>query len=255
MATNSSANLIKRVRHQFASRHVRLLKRELLGPGFIRLTLGGSELEGFASPGFDDHVKLILPQDGQAKPNLPTMVDGRPHIDGARPEMRDYTPMQYDAAENTLQMDFAVHGNGAALNWAKSAPIGQWLGLAGPRGSMLVAENLDWNILFGDESAMPAIARRLQELPADTSVIVRIQASNPEAKQVYNYASKAKLDLQFVDSLEEAATQLKIPAGTGFVWGGGEGSVMAKLRTIMLEKGVPTGAMRLSSYWKYGVTG
>src|SRR5690606_37031774 len=97
---------VQRVRHPFRARHVQLLAREALSPGFVRLTVGGDELRDFFSPGFDDHVKLILPQAGLEKPRLPVMVDGRPRIDGERPTMRDYTPLRFDAASNTLLLDF-----------------------------------------------------------------------------------------------------------------------------------------------------
>ena len=106
------------------------------------------------------------------------MIDGRPHIDGERPTMRDYTPLNYDAERNTLQMEFAEHGTGPAVEWARTAPIGQWLGLAGPRGSLVVPADLDWHVLLGDESAMPAIERRLAELPGET-VLARLAASSP----------------------------------------------------------------------------
>src|SRR5690606_6600281 len=128
----------------------------------------------FTSAGFDDHVKLILPQAGLERPRLPTMVNGRPHIDGERPTMRDYTPLKFDAAGNTLLMDFAIHGSGPAARWARSAPIGEWLGLAGPRGSLLIPAGLQWHWLFGDETAMPAIERRLAELPAGARAVVRV---------------------------------------------------------------------------------
>lgn len=69
--TSTPATLIQRVRHAFRARHVQLLKRETISPGFVRLTLGGAELEGFVSAGFDDHVKFILPQAGRTSPICP----------------------------------------------------------------------------------------------------------------------------------------------------------------------------------------
>ena len=34
--------------------------------------------------------------------------------------------------------------------------VRSWLGLAGPRGSLLIPAALDWHLLLGDETAMPA---------------------------------------------------------------------------------------------------
>lgn len=252
--TDPKAPVVQRVRHPFRARHVQLLGRETISPGFVRLTVGGSEMEGFISAGFDDHVKVILPQAGMEKPNLPTMVDGRPHIEGERPIMRDYTPLYFDAVANTLQVDFAIHGPGPAAEWARSAPIGQWLGLAGPRGSLLIPEGLQWQWMFGDETSLPAIERRLAELPAGAKVVVRLQLADPADRRVWE--SAADVDLQWVDSLTGAMESLDIPAGDGFIWGAGEHRMMAGLRKLALAKpGVNPKRMRIASYWKQGETG
>ena len=250
-SNSSSAPLIERVRHPFRSRHVQVLARDMITPGFVRLTVGGPEMDEFISAGFDDHVKLILPQAGQEKPNLPTVVDGRPHIEGARPTMRDYTPLLHDAAANTLTLDFAIHGTGPAADWAREAPIGQWLGLAGPRGSMVVPTDLDWHILLGDETAIPAIERRLSELPATTRAIVRVQVANPADQRTWT--SRAALDCAFVPSLVDAVEKLELPEGDGFIWGAGESTLMVALRAQWVAKGANAKRMRMSSYWKKGV--
>ena len=242
---------VQRVRHTFAARHVQLLARELISPGFVRLTVGGPALQGFASAGFDDHTKLLLPQVGLDKPNLPQLVDGRPSFSGERPTARDYTPLHHDAARNTLTLEFALHGTGPAAEWAQTAPIGQWLGLAGPRGSMVVNPLLDWHVLLGDESALPAIARRLAELPATTRTIVRVQLANPADQRAL--PSAAQLDLQWVTSLTDAADALSLPQGDGFIWAAGEHHAMADLRQRLLAKpGADAKRMRIAAYWKQG---
>jgi NADPH-dependent ferric siderophore reductase len=253
MSTDDTT-IIQRIRHPFSARHVQLLARESISPGFVRLTLGGPELSGFVSAGFDDHVKLILPQAGLEKPRLPDMIDGRPHFDGERPTMRDYTPLRFDAANNTLLMDFAVHGTGPAAQWAQSAPIGQWLGLAGPRGSLLIPADLQWHMLLGDETAMPAIERRLAELPAGTRAVVRVQIADRADQRAWR--SAAELDLQWVDSLAEAADTLEFAPGEGFIWAAGENRTMAQLRKLLLAKpGAHPRRMRIASYWKQGEVG
>ncbi|UYO94880.1 siderophore-interacting protein [Pollutimonas sp. M17] len=254
MPTIDSAPVLQRIRHPFRARHVQLLARESISPGFLRLTLGGAELDGFISAGFDDHIKLILPQAGLEKPRLPVMIDGRPHIEGERPTMRDYTPLRHDAARNTLAMDFALHGTGPAAEWARGAPIGQWVGLAGPRGSMLVPVDLQWHWLLGDETAMPAIERRLAELPPGTQAVVRVQLADGADRRAWR--SAANLDLQWVESLAPSVQSLDIPQGSGFIWAAGEHRAMAQLRKQVLSKpGADPRHMRIASYWKQGEVG
>jgi len=256
------AALLERIRYPFRARHVQLLARQRISPGFIRLTVGGAELDGFVSRGFGDHCKLILPEAGRERPRLPVVRDERPQFDGTSPPpvMRDYTPLDYDAQNHTLTLDFALHEAGSpdaapATHWAIHAPIGQWLGLAGPRGSLLVEKNLSWHWLLGDASAMPAIGRRLQELPAGSRAVVRVQVG--DMCDARDWRSRAALDCAWVPSLLAAVQTLEIPADAaaqGFIWAAGEGGDMAALRRLLLlEKGVPAKRMRVIAYWKRGL--
>ncbi|WP_313295431.1 siderophore-interacting protein [Diaphorobacter sp.] len=246
---------IKRVRQEFASRHMKLLAREIVSPGFVRLTLGGADLADFRSDGFDDHVKLLLPAVGQEKPLLPTLVDGRPHFgEGERPTARDYTPVRWDARKGTLVLEFAVHDEGPATLWALHAQPGQWVGIAGPRGSMVVPTQFAWHWLLGDASALPAIERRLAELPAQARVTVRVQLNHAADRRAL--PSAAQVDLQWVDALDQAAQVLTLPADDGFIWAAGESSDMTQLRRTLLAKpGVDPKRMRISAYWKRGAQG
>ncbi|MGE8396737.1 MAG: siderophore-interacting protein [Comamonas sp.] len=242
----SSAPAFERVRHPFKARHLQLLSRAQISPGFVRLTLVG-ELRDFASDGFDDHFKLILPQEGLEKPLLPQMVDGKPFIDGPRPTMRDYTPLRWTT--NTLTVDFALHDHGPATDWARNAPMGSWVGVAGPRGSMVIRKDFDWYYLFADASGLPAVERALAQLPATAKVTVRLAVPAADRRTL---ASQAQLDLQWVESLVDAAHALELPASEGFIWAAGEHSNMADLRKVVVAKGATPKSMRISAYWKRG---
>jgi NADPH-dependent ferric siderophore reductase len=222
-----------------------VVRRTAVSPGFVRLTLAGPELAGFVSAGFDDHLKLILPQPGQERPSLPSLQDGRPVFPDPRPVLRDYTPARYDAATGELDIEVALHDAGPASDWAAGAAVGQWVGIAGPRGSMVVPTGFDWHWLLGDETALPAIARRLAELPAHTQATVRIQVRNPADQRLL--ASAAQLDLQWVSALPAAVEALALPTGAGFVWAAGEHSEMAAVRRAMVRTpsacaSLPTGS-------------
>jgi NADPH-dependent ferric siderophore reductase len=77
---------------------------------------------------------------------------------------RDFTPRHYDQAARELTVEFALHATGAA--WARQAAPGQVAVIAGPRGSMIIPMDYAWHVLAGDATALPAIRRRLEELPA-----------------------------------------------------------------------------------------
>ena len=173
-------------------------------------------------------------------------------FDGPRPVLRDYTPARFDAAAGELDIEVALHDAGPATSWAASAFVGQWVGIAGPRGSMVVPTGFGWHWLIGDETALPAIARRLGELPAGTAATVRIHVRNPADQRPL--ASAARLDLAWVDSLPQAVAGLALPPGAGYVWAAGEHGDMAELRKAVLAKsGADPRRMRIAAYWKRGV--
>ena len=202
IAATAAHLAIERIRHPIQARHLQVVRRIQVSPGFVRLTLAGPELAGFASAGFDDHLKLILPQAGQERPSLPIVQDGRPVFSGPRPVLRDYTPARFDAAAGELDIEVALHEAGPASDWAAAAFVGQWVGIAGPRGSLVIPTGFDWHWLIGDETALPAISRRLAELPAHTRATVRIQVQNPADRRAL--PSAAQLDLQWVPALPAA---------------------------------------------------
>ncbi len=156
----------RRVRHEPRRRTLTVRQVETIAAHMVRVTLSG-DLEGFTSLGFDDHVKLFFP-DGTMN------AEGAPNMLG-----RDFTPRRYDPAKDTLEIDFAIHDAGPATRWAAQAKPGDTLALGGPRGSFIIPTTYDWHLLIGDETALPAISRRLAELPARTRTVVVVEVDGP----------------------------------------------------------------------------
>lgn len=229
-----SPRRVQRVRHEIHRRTTTVVQVDRPTPGFVRVTLADPSLASFVSGGFDDHLKLILPgADGQ-------------------PVMRDFTPAAFNRQAATLTLEFALHASGVASDWARQARPGQTVVVAGPRGSMVVPTDFDWHLLAGDASALPALQRRLTELPAGARVIALVQADAADQRPL---PSAAQLTLQWVPdtaALAAAIAALDLPPGEGFAWCAGEASAMARLRDLLLAKGQPKEAMRVSAYWKRG---
>lgn len=229
---------VERVRFELQRRPVRLVHVDRPSPGFARLVFGGPALAGFTSLSFDDHVKLIVEPE-----------------DGGERWMRDLTPRAFDAERLELTIEVALHGHGPASAWARDARVGQAAVIGGPRGSMILPPDFDWQLLVGDAAALPAIARRLEELPADAVVRARLLV-DPADRRSFN--RPAGLDLQWFSDTAAWLAALRaqpLPPGDGFAWCAGEARVMAELRQVLSDHHhLPREAMRVAAYWKAGAS-
>jgi NADPH-dependent ferric siderophore reductase len=261
---NSVATRTTLIRHELQMRTLKVLSVSRITPRMVRITLGGSELDGFTTLSPDDHVKLFFPPTREEKPAIPTV--GANGIewpdDKPLPVGRDYTPRRYDAEAGTLDVDFYLHGTGVAADWAANAQPGQYLGVAGPRGSRVVDYDFDWYLLMGDESALPAIARRLEELPPDADVYVFMNVANVAEMQELEAPANSKISWLFRDSnqhdknpLKTALHQLEFPSGECYAWIAGEaGNVRAVYQYLLEEKAMDRQNIKANGYWKNGVS-
>lgn len=252
---------VARVRHPLKIRRLRVVRVESLTPSLRRVILGGDELAGFVSASFDDHVKVFFPQPGQDAPVLPVPgPDGLVFAHYApRPVVRDFTPRGYDPAAGELAIEFALHEAGPATDWARQARTGQYLGIAGPRGSRVIPAGFDWHLLIGDDTALPAIARRLQELPAGTQAIAVIEVADAAARMpLTSAASLRSLWCQRNAStrdnpLLDAVRTLQLPGGQGYAWAAGESAAIRAVRQhLIAERGLDRSRVHAAGYWKRG---
>jgi len=242
--TLATRHQTERVRHDIKRRTLDVVAVDRIAPKMVRITLGGAALEGFTSLGFDDHVKLFFP------------VPGSPDS----PAMRDYTPRRYDAANHRLEIDFVLHGEGPASTWASQATTGQQLTIGGPRGSLIVPTDFDAYLFVGDETAWPAISRRLEELPdgAQAFVVAEVDSVADELP----WTSRADVRVVWVhrdgalagrgEALNRAVRKVQLPPGDCFMWAAGESTVMRQLRPLFVARGAPKEWIKAAGYWKVG---
>lgn len=250
IAADPASRAPRRVRHEPRRRKLTVQRVETIAAHMLRITLGG-DLDGFTSLGFDDHVKLYFP-------NGKVGDDGQPQADS-----RDYTPRRYDAAAGTLDIEFVIHDAGPATRWAEQAQAGANLEIGGPRGSFIIPNNFDWQLMIGDDTALPAMARRLAELPAGTCAVVLAEVDS--AADEVPFASDADLSVTWVhrdgaapgasDALSRALKAMKLPAGDYYAWVAAESLIAKALRAQLLaEHGANPKWMRAAGYWRRGAS-
>ena len=254
---------VRKVQHALKARLLRVRRTTALNPHMVRVTLEGDDLAGFVSASFDDHVKLFFPSDPDAAPVMPAFGPDGPQWpqDAPRPVTRDYTPRRHDPQAGELDIDFVLHGEGPAATWAAQARPGQLLGVGGPRGSFVVPLEYDWHLLIGDETALPAIARRLAEMPATARVIAVIETRHASARLPLESAADptvhwVRCAVDTADgrtALERAVRRLQLPDGQGYAWAAGEHSAVRAIREhLVQQRGMDSASIRAASYWRRG---
>lgn len=247
---------IVRVGYPIEVRRVQVVARRQLTPRMLRLTLGGPALAGFHTYQADDHIKIVFPDpDGTRRDPVP---DGQGMLDWPSPPpvTRKYTVRRYDRAEGTLDLDFVLHDGGLASTWAATAAVGDEVTIAGPPGAKAFPHHYDHYLFAVDNTALPAVARWLEESPADVSAQVVIEIDD-EAEAAYPLAARDRVTVTWLrregggPTLAETVQALTLPAGRTFLFAAGEATDIKPLRAWSRDR---LDAL-ITGYWKRGIAG
>lgn len=247
---------VERVRHELRFRIAEVVSNERLTPRMARITLRHPDFADFASVGYDDHVKLFFPKRGVEMVVPERGPNGLIWPEGAeRPEGREYTPRSFSHARQEVVIDFVLHGDGPAASWAAEAKPGDTLGIGGPRSSFVLKGDFDFYFLVGDETALPAIARRIEELPAGTDIIAFVEIADAAERQTFT----CRASVTWIErdakgqSLLDAVRAATLPPGIGYIFIAGEQAISATIREhFVTERGHNPDLIRSAGYWRRG---
>ncbi len=230
-------------------------------PRMMRVVFESRELESFRSDAFDDHIRLFFPKPGTPLVRAKRGPNGLIYPEGAtRPDARDYTPRRFEAGANRLTVDFVLHGEGPGSSWAARARPGEAIGIAGPQNSQVVRGDYAWHLLIGDETALPAIGRRIEELPARAHVIAVVEIADRSERQAF--ATAATTDIRWVERdaphagatpLLDAVRAAPRPRGIGFAFVAAENAAARAIRKHLVdERGMNPDFVRAYRFWQRG---
>lgn len=249
---------VERVRHELRFRIAEVVRNERITPRMARITVTAPDFESFRSDAYDDHVKLFFAPPGEALAMPAPGPNGLVFPEGAvRPEGRDYTPRRFDWERRELVIDFVLHGDGPATRWAAGAMPGDTVGVGGPRASFVVRGAFDWYLLVGDETALPAIGRRIEELLPGARVMAFIAVADAAERQSFETAATLELHWLLRDepgarTLREAVAAAELPPGTGYAFIAGEAAMAAGLRADLVARGCDPAFVKAAGYWRLG---
>ena len=240
-------------------REMRVVGVSDLTPRMRRVTLAGDDLLRFA--GEDNlHVRLYFPPEGR-EPEWPTRgADGLalPGDPERKPHVRKYTIRRIDAARGLVEVDFVLHeAAGPGSDWAKTARTGTVIGMAGPGGRS--AKLVDWLLLAGDETALPAIARILEKLPDGSEGVALIEVED-ESDRV-SLAAPQGVEIRWLHRdggasvLFDAVRQTTIATGRSrFCWAGAEFDTIQAIRKHWRQDcGLDKSEQLAVAYWRHGI--
>lgn len=255
---------ISQLKHDIKIRRLKVQEITKLSPIFTKFTFHSEDLKDFVTASADDHVKVLFPDPETGHYTIPRL--GQTGLewneDEPAPIMRDYTPLNYNKTECTLELIFFMRDRGAGALWAKSAQVGDDLYIAGPRGSFVLSYVFNWYLIFTDESGLPSLSRRLQEMPKDAQVTVfaeignkndafQFQTSSDNVKIHWLEKQKASRNPGSSQAFLETLESFEKPNGHGFVWIKTESLAAMQIKSAVLKKQLTSPEwIKASGYWK-----
>lgn len=240
----------------------RVVRTEWITEHMVRLVLGGAAASGFDVGEYTDHyVKLLFPAPGVTYPEPFDLERVRTEFPRDQwPSNRTYTVRAWDAERDELTIDFVVHGDeGLAGPWAARAQVGDVIRLSGPGGGYAPDAAADWHLLVGDESALPAIAAALEQLPEGAVVHAFVEVPGPEEEQKILAPDGVEVtwlhrgDAPVGDQLIAAVRELAFPEGDVHAFVHGEAAFVKELRRhLRLDREIPRDRLSISGYWRLG---
>jgi NADPH-dependent ferric siderophore reductase len=232
------------VRRRVASTVATVASVHQLTPRMTRIRLSGESLLGLvAIPG--QTIKIYVPD----------LVTGHP-------VSRDYTVRDYRdgaAAGPSLDIDFVLHGDGPAANWARRVQPGEALEFVGPSGRYRPDPHVDWHLFAGDDTALPAMQAYVAMLPANARVALYVEVADAAEEQLMPGAATPTVrwlhrggrEPGTSTLLDDALRAARLPPGQGRIWLAGHTPTVRRIRAHLLnERGVDRGALYVKGFWE-----
>lgn len=286
---------------------------------FVRVELAGDDLADLGIGGPDDgplldqRIKLVVPGPSGRLPDVDALAAAgdwyaawRALPEDDRGHLRTYTVRDVlggvagDGTTPRLVVDFVLHLDpgctGPAAAWAASADVGDRLVVVAPRrgqsfgGVEFAPGDATDLLLVGDETALPALARILEDLPADAVGHAFVEV--PVAEDVVDLRRPTGVALTWLvrgggepgarllpavvahcageDPLAAAGdagaddevdpdlweTPAGVPGPGLYAWVAGEaGTVTALRRHLVRDLGLDRRQVAFMGYWRRGVAG
>lgn len=221
-----------------------------LCPSYYRVRLRSTDLDRFMREAL--HFRILFPPDSHRGEWPKIGNGGRIEWPGGMTSWHRpvYTARIMDPQRATLEFDVFDHNGGRMAEWCRAVRKGDEVAIMGPGTERYPRAR--WLALFGDETALPTIARILEERPADSIGSATILVS--DTGDIQEIGKPDQVEINWLirgenPSLIDAVCELEIPQTDRFIWFAGERSEAGTARRILLKRGLDSSEIRTSTYW------
>lgn len=246
-----------------------------LTPSMVRITLTGEEPGALVDVGPDQYTKLFFPLPDQPRPVVPPPLDAEAGVmswyqqylampDEVRPPMRTYTIRAQRPELGELDIDFVLHPDhaGPASEWAARAAVGDEIGLLVPPHALYTPQaDAAWQLLVGDETAIPAIGAIIERLAPGAVLRAFVEVSGAEDEQ--RFQTRGDVGIEWVcrgarphgEAVVDAVRAAEFPTGAPYAWISGESNLVKFARRhLVREREIDKQAITFTGYWRKGRT-
>ncbi len=221
-----------------------------ISPSYFRVRIADPSLGRFSRGGL--HFRLLFAPSDHIGEWPAIGEDGRTQWPGGRSAWHRpvYTVRQIDPDHGEMEFDVVVHDNGRVSAWCETSHPGERVALMGPGGGWYPEAR--WLGLFGDETALPAIARILAAAPDHTRGAATIMIGHED--DIQTLAAPSGMTIRWLvrgngQTLHDAVEAMYIPPSDRFVWFAGERSDVELVRRALPARGLNRSEFRAASYW------
>lgn len=236
---------------------VTVTRCDVRSPRLLRLGFAGDGLRSMEAPEPAGSVRLLVASATADRLVIPAWT-GNEYLlpDGSRPALRTFTPLAFDRAAGTLDLEIVRHPEGAVSTWAESAEPGTEAAISGPARGLALEPSIERFVLVGDETALPAISQLLEAIPKTAKIEVHVEAVTAAAEIELPAHPGSHVTWHINDDvpgscLVEVVTALGDLGERDHVWAAGEAASMQSIRKHLFnERGLARSAATVRGYWK-----
>lgn len=245
--------------------------RTQVSPHFVSVTLGGPDVQHLEQSLYDQNGRLFFPAHGQDEVVIPNSEKWMRQLlltpAAKRPRVRFYSIRRFRPSMLEFDIEVVIHGGDTGVattpgaRWALDAEPGDQVGFLDEGGVYGPPANAGWQLLVGDESALPPILAILEQtaekLPAEVFLEVPatddIRDVTTPAGTTIHWLPRNDSTLKPGTLALKAVAAARMPAGPYYTWTAGESALPTGVRRhLITDRSVPRSDIAFLGYWKHG---